>query len=156
MGSRDLAFWLASAAIAGLLATPCGAQQAPKRGTGPCFGLSCPTQPVAEPPAKSETGAAVKPYDWKASFAQYKVGKVPRTPDGKPDLQGIWSRAILTPRGATVRRLLESLPPGPGAVQIAREGDSYRLVLPPGAVVDVALFGAAWLWAADQVIGREK
>jgi formylglycine-generating enzyme required for sulfatase activity len=36
-------------------------------------------------------------YDWKASFAQVKVGKVPRTPDGKPDLQGIWSFSILTP-----------------------------------------------------------
>ena len=54
-------------------------------------------QPVAEAPAKDETGAPDKPYDWKASFAAYKVGKVPRTADGKPDLQGIWSRSILTP-----------------------------------------------------------
>ena len=38
-----------------------------------------------------------QPYDWKASFAKVKVGKVPRMPDGKPDLQGIWSRSILTP-----------------------------------------------------------
>ena len=73
------------------------AQQAPKSGTAPCFGFSCPIQPVAQPPAKSETGAPDKPYDWKASFAAYKVGKVPRTADGKPDLQGIWSRSILTP-----------------------------------------------------------
>jgi formylglycine-generating enzyme required for sulfatase activity len=38
-----------------------------------------------------------KPYDWKASFAQYPVGEVPRTRDGKPDLQGIWSHSVLTP-----------------------------------------------------------
>jgi len=38
-----------------------------------------------------------KPYDWKASFAKYPTGKAPRTPDGKPDLQGIWSHSILTP-----------------------------------------------------------
>src|SRR6202035_1999290 len=36
-------------------------------------------------------------YDWKASFAKVPVGKVSRTPDGKPDLQGIWSFSILTP-----------------------------------------------------------
>ena len=39
-------------------------------------------------------------YDWKKSFAEYKVGKVPRTPDGKPDLQGIWSRTTLVPFAA--------------------------------------------------------
>jgi hypothetical protein len=38
-----------------------------------------------------------KPYDWKASFAKVKVGKVPRAADGHPDLQGIWSFSILTP-----------------------------------------------------------
>src|SRR2546427_7735420 len=40
---------------------------------------------------------ADKPYDWKTSVASYKVGKVPRTRDGKPDLQGLWSFSILTP-----------------------------------------------------------
>ena len=97
MRPKNFVIWLGSVAIAGLLATPSAAQRAPKNGPAPCFGLSCPTQPVAEPPAKSETGGPDKPYDWKASFAAYKVGAVPRTPDGKPDLQGIWSRSILTP-----------------------------------------------------------
>jgi len=46
---------------------------------------------AAKPAANSGT------YDWKASFAKVKVGKVPRMPDGHPDLQGIWSRSILTP-----------------------------------------------------------
>ena len=95
MRPRNFAFWLGSVAIAGLLGTASAAQQAPKSGTAPCFNQSCPLEPVAEAP--SETGAPDKPYDWKASFAQYKVGKVPRTADGKPDLQGIWSRSILTP-----------------------------------------------------------
>ena len=97
MRLKNFAFWLGSVAIAGLLATPSGAQQAPKSGIAPCFNQSCPIQPATEAPTKSETGAPDKPYDWKASFAKYKVGKVPRTPDGKPDLQGIWSRSILTP-----------------------------------------------------------
>jgi hypothetical protein len=90
----NFAFWLGPVAIAGLLGTASVAQQAPKSGTAPCLGFGCPIQPVAEPP---ETGAPEKPYDWKTSFAAYPVGKVPRTADGKPDLQGIWSRAILTP-----------------------------------------------------------
>ena len=96
MRPRNFAFWLGSAAIAGLFGTASTAQ-APKSETAPCFGLSCPRQPAAEAPTKSETGAPDKPYDWKASFAAYKVGKVPRTADGKPNLQGIWSRSILTP-----------------------------------------------------------
>src|ERR1700746_3697214 len=95
MGSRNIAFWLGSLAIAGLLGTPCAPQQPPKSKTAPCFNDSCPIAPLGE--ASSETGSPEKPYDWKASFAQYKVGKVPRTADGKPDLQGIWSRSILTP-----------------------------------------------------------
>jgi hypothetical protein len=97
MRPTNFAFWLGSVAIAGLSGTASTAQQAPKSETAPCFNLSCPIEPVAKAPTKSEIGAPDKPYDWKASFAKYKVGKVPRTPDGKPDLQGIWSRSILTP-----------------------------------------------------------
>ncbi len=40
-----------------------------------------------EEPRKSAASAPAKPYDWKASFAEYKVGKVARTADGHPDLQ---------------------------------------------------------------------
>src|SRR5246500_5646089 len=47
--------------------------------------------------AQSPPQVAEKPYDWKASFAKYPVRKVPRTRDGKPDLQGIWSHSVLTP-----------------------------------------------------------
>jgi hypothetical protein len=97
MRPKNFAICLGSAAVAGLLATTSAAQQAPKSETAPCFNLSCPTEPVAEAPTKTKTGAPDSLYDWKASFAKYKVGKVPRTPDGKPDLQGIWSRSILTP-----------------------------------------------------------
>jgi hypothetical protein len=97
MRAANFAFSLGSVAIAGLLATAATAQPAPKSESAPCFNLSCPIAPVPEPPTGSESGAPDKPYDWKESFAAYKVGDVPRTPDGKPDLQGIWSRSILTP-----------------------------------------------------------
>jgi hypothetical protein len=97
MRSRDFAFWLGLVAIAGLFGTGLTAQPALKSETAPCFSLSCPRQPVGEAPTKDETGAPDKPYDWKASFAAYKVGNVPRAADGKPDLQGIWSRSVLTP-----------------------------------------------------------
>jgi len=97
MRPENFAFWLGSVAIAGLLGTAAAAQQAPKSGAAPCLGFGCAIEPVAEPPTKSEATAPDKPYDWKASFAAYRVGKVPRRADGKPDLQGIWSRSILTP-----------------------------------------------------------
>ncbi len=96
MRRQNLAFWLGSAAIVGVSGAA-SAQQAPQSGTAPCFNQSCPREPVAEASIKGTTGTPDKPYDWKASFAAYKVGKVPRTADGKPDLQGIWSRSILTP-----------------------------------------------------------
>jgi hypothetical protein len=53
----------------------------------------------AQTPAATQSAPQVSenPYDWKASFAKYPTGKVPRTRDGKPDLQGIWSRSTLTP-----------------------------------------------------------
>jgi hypothetical protein len=47
--------------------------------------------------AATNASRAVQPYDWQTSFAKVKTGKVPRTPDGHPDLQGIWSHSILTP-----------------------------------------------------------
>jgi hypothetical protein len=97
MRPRNFAFWLGSVAVTGLLGTAFAAQQAPQSGTAPCLGSGCANEPAAEAAAKGETNAPDKPYDWKASFAAYKVGKVPRTADGKPDLQGIWSRSILTP-----------------------------------------------------------
>src|SRR5215467_6200111 len=75
MRPKIFAFWFGSVAIVGIL--------------GPAS--------AAQPAAKSGTTAPDKPYDWKGSFAAYKVGTVPRTADGKPDLQGIWSRSILTP-----------------------------------------------------------
>jgi len=92
MRPKNFAFWLGSIAIAGLLGPASAAQPA-----SPCLGLGCPIQPAAQAPAKSGTTAPDKPYDWKASFAAYKVGNVPRAADGKPDLQGIWSRSVLTP-----------------------------------------------------------
>jgi hypothetical protein len=100
MRPRNFALWLGSAAIAGLFGIAAAAQTtqpARKSGTAPCFNLGCPIEPVPQAAPGSETGAPGKPYDWKASFAKYKVGKVPRTADAKPDLQGIWSRAVLTP-----------------------------------------------------------
>jgi formylglycine-generating enzyme required for sulfatase activity len=50
----------------------------------------------AAAPAVSDP-TAEHPYDWKSSFAKVPTGKVPRLPDGKPDLQGIWSFSTLTP-----------------------------------------------------------
>ena len=59
--------------------------------------LAVPTFLSAQSSKPASDSAANQPYDWKASFAKVKVGKVPRMPDGHPDLQGIWSRSILTP-----------------------------------------------------------
>ena len=81
MRQSNLVFTVASAAIASLsgLVPVSVHAQASQAGT--------PSPPQA----------VEKPYDWKASFAKYPVGKVPRTRDGKPDLQGIWSHSVLTP-----------------------------------------------------------
>ena len=81
MRRSKLVFMVASAAIAGLS----GLVPADVRAQTSQAGTQNPPQAV-------ET-----PYDWKASFAKYPVAKVPRTRDGRPDLQGIWSHSVLTP-----------------------------------------------------------
>jgi formylglycine-generating enzyme required for sulfatase activity len=81
MRQRNLVFVVASVAIAslsGLVSVKVHAQTS-----------QAATQSASQGPEK--------PYDWKTSFAKYPTGKVPRTRDGKPDLQGIWSHSILTP-----------------------------------------------------------
>src|SRR3954470_22107124 len=71
------------------------APAAPKSSTNAeCRGNGCAAS-ADETAADSSTSG--KPYDWKVSFKEYKVGKVPRLAGGHPDLQGIWSRAILVP-----------------------------------------------------------
>ena len=103
MRPRDLVCWLAVGVMAGLVtAVPPSifaqnSKTAPKSEIGAgdqCKGNSCTVS--LEDQEATENGSE-KPYDWKASFSQYKVGKVPRTADGKPDLQGIWSRTTLVP-----------------------------------------------------------
>ena len=81
MRQSNLVFMVASAAIASLS----GLVPVNVRAQTPQAGTQSPPQVVE------------KPYDWKASFAKYPAGKVPRTHDGKPDLQGIWSHSVLTP-----------------------------------------------------------
>ena len=53
-----------------------------------------PTQAPAPPPAQAPTRAAtIKPVRTGAA----RGWTVPRTPDGKPDLQGLWTNATVTP-----------------------------------------------------------
>src|SRR5713226_5088155 len=81
MRQKNLAFVVASAAVASQLVL---------------ISVRVHVQTSA-PATQSAPQTPGKPYDWKASFAKYPTGKVPRTRDGKPDLQGIWSHSILTP-----------------------------------------------------------
>jgi hypothetical protein len=101
---RKSLVWCASVAVSGLLVTlPTGifAQTAPKAANSStnseCRGNGCAASIEEEPATSTSTGAPAKPYDWKTSFKDYKVGKVPRTADGHPDMQGIWSRTTLVP-----------------------------------------------------------
>src|SRR5215472_11269229 len=81
MRQKKLAFVVASLAIASLSEL-----------------ISVKAHAQTSPPAtRNAAQASEEAYEWKASFAKYPTGKVPRTRDGKPDLQGIWSRSILTP-----------------------------------------------------------
>ena len=89
MPRRSLAFVAASVASAGLFAII-------------SVGVHAQTPKSQKNAAKSDKNAADtsesdKPYDLKASFAKVPTGKVPRLPDGRPDLQGIWVFSVLTP-----------------------------------------------------------
>ena len=95
--------YAAAIVAAGLLATAPSRLSAQASQTAPkssdneeCHGNGCAAAPDA-PVAESDAGPPAKPYDWKASFKEYKVGKVPRLADGHPDMQGIWSRTTLVP-----------------------------------------------------------
>jgi hypothetical protein len=103
MRPKDSISYAAAIVAAGLLATAPSrlsaqaSQTAPKSSNNEeCRGNGCAVSPDA-PVAEADAGAPAKPYDWKASFKEYKVGKVPRLADGHPDMQGIWSRTTLVP-----------------------------------------------------------
>src|SRR5258707_792074 len=99
MRPKYFGVWLGSITIGGLLGPATAgifaqaSQPAPKSGTVAddyeCHGNSCAVSLDDVATAKSVASTPTKPYDWKASFKEYKVGKVPRTTDGKPDMQGI-------------------------------------------------------------------
>jgi hypothetical protein len=62
------------------------------------FGLAVGAEAqTSKPTTKAAPATTDQSYDWKAAFAKVPTGKVPRTPDGKPNLQGIWSFSVLTP-----------------------------------------------------------
>ena len=97
MRPKDSISYAAAIVAAGLLATAPSRLSAQASQTAPkssdneeCRGNGCAVSPDA-PVAESDAGAPAKPYDWKASFKEYKVGKVPRLADGHPDMQGIWN-----------------------------------------------------------------
>jgi hypothetical protein len=103
MRPKDSISYAAAIVAAGLLATAPSRLSAQASQTAPkssdneeCRGNGCAAAPDA-PVAESDAGPPAKPYDWKASFKEYKVGKVPRLADGHPDMQGIWSRTTLVP-----------------------------------------------------------
>jgi len=103
MRPKDSMAYAAAIVAAGLLATAPSRLSAQAPQTAPkssnneeCRGNGCAASPD-EPVAESDAGPPAKPYDWKASFKEYKVGKVPRLADGHPDMQGIWSRTTLVP-----------------------------------------------------------
>ena len=103
MRPKDSISYAAAIVAAGLLATAPSRLSAQASQTAPksseneeCRGNGCAASPDA-PVAESDAGPSAKPYDWKASFKEYKVGKVPRLADGHPDMQGIWSRTTLVP-----------------------------------------------------------
>ena len=103
MRPKDSMSYAAAIVAAGLLATAPSRLSAQAPQTAPkssnneeCRGNGCAASPD-EPVAESDAGPPAKPYDWKASFKEYKVGKVPRLADGHPDMQGIWSRTTLVP-----------------------------------------------------------
>ena len=103
MRPKDSISYAAAIVVAGLLATAPSRLSAQASQTAPkssdndeCRGNGCAAAPDA-PVAEGDAGPPAKPYDWKASFKEYKVGKVPRLADGHPDMQGIWSRTTLVP-----------------------------------------------------------
>jgi len=102
MRTKNLVIFLAFAALAIVFGTSQrvlaqAPQAAPKSSVNEeCRGNGCAVS-LDAPVAVDDTKSSGKPYDWKASFAEYKVGKVPRTADGHPDMQGIWSRTTLVP-----------------------------------------------------------
>ena len=109
MRPRSFVFWCAPVAIVSLLGSislrihaqgRSQAEDTQSETSAPddeCRGNGCIVPLVDQAATKSAASAPSKPYNWKASFAEYKVGKVPRTADGHPNLQGIWSRTTLVP-----------------------------------------------------------
>jgi hypothetical protein len=106
--------------------------------------------PAAQKPVAASKAAAPS----KASSA--KSWTAPRTPDGQPDLQGIWSNATITPLERPAALAGKAFFTEQEAAEFEARAAKGRVDAPPPKPGEVGTYNQAWVDAGTKVVSTRQ
>src|SRR5689334_23933746 len=89
------------------------------------------------------------------AFAQRKVWTAPRTPDGQPDLQGVWTNATITPFERPTQLAGKAFLTPEEAAALEKQSAQGKVDRPP-APGDVGTYNQVWFDSGTKVVSTRQ
>ncbi len=103
------------------------------------------------------TSALMAMLLWPAALAQAQTGwTVPRTPDGQPDLQGIWTNATITPLERPPALADKAFLTDAEAAAIEKQIAEQRVKLDTAGTLDSGSYNQFWYDAGTRVLSTRQ